>query len=137
MRVVLDTNVLIAAFIARGVCTDLFERVVDEHELILSPFILEEFERVMTRKFGMNRDRVARAIDLLHRKGHIVTPTPLDSPVCRDPDDDQILALAFDGDAQVLVTGDDDLLVLSSFNGVPIISPREFLVNPKREAPTP
>ena len=49
MKIVLDTNVLIAAFIARGVCTDVFERVIDEHELLLSPFILKEFERVMVR----------------------------------------------------------------------------------------
>ena len=130
MRVVLDTNVLVAAFIARGVCTDVFERVVSDHEMMLSPHILEEFERVMTRKFRLNRDRVARAIKLLRRKGLVIEPVPLDSPVCRDPDDDQILALAREGDVQVLVTGDDDLLILGAFDGVPIISPRQFLTYP-------
>ena len=130
MRVVLDTNVLIAAFIARGVCADVFERVVDEHELLLSPFILEEFERVMARKFGLNRGRVTRAVALLRRKGGVCEPAPLEIPVCRDPDDDQVLALGLEGKAQVLVTGDDDLLVLGSFEGFPIISPRAFLTHP-------
>jgi putative PIN family toxin of toxin-antitoxin system len=130
MRVVLDTNVLIAAFIARGACTDVFERVINEHELILSPFILEEFERVMTRKLGLDGDRVARAVTLLRRKGIVVEPAPLDSPVCRDPDDDQILALTREYGVRVLVTGDDDLLVLDAFEGVPIISPRQFLTHP-------
>lgn len=130
MRVVLDTNVVIAAFIARGACSDLFERVVNEHELILSPFILEEFERVMTRKFGLDGNRVARAVNLLRRKGIVVEPVPLDSPVCRDPDDDQILALAREDGVRFLVTGDDDLLALDAFEGVPIISPRQLLTLP-------
>lgn len=130
MRVVLDTNVVIAAFIARGACSDLFERVVNEHELILSPFILEEFERVMTRKFGLDGNRVARAVTLLRRKGIAVEPVPLDSPVCRDPDDDQILALAREDGVRFLVTGDDDLLALDAFEGVPIISPRQLLTLP-------
>jgi putative PIN family toxin of toxin-antitoxin system len=127
MRVVLDTNVLIAAFIARGACTDVFERVINEHELILSPFILEEFERVMTRKLGLHGDRVLRAVKLLRRMGCVVKPVPLDSPACRDPDDDQILALTREDDVRILVTGDDDLLTIGAFEGVPIVSPREFL----------
>jgi putative PIN family toxin of toxin-antitoxin system len=127
MRVVLDTNVLVAAFIARGACSDVFERVVNEHELILSPFILEEFERAMTRKFGLDNDRVTRAVALLRRLAVVVEPDPLESPVCRDPDDDQILALVREEGVRVLVTGDNDLLILGAFDGVPIISPREFL----------
>lgn len=127
MRVVLDTNVLIAAFIARGVCTDVFERVVNEHELILSPFILEEFERVMKNKMGLDRDRVTRAVALLRRKGRVLEPEALEEPVCRDPDDDHVLALAGESEVGVVVTGDDDLLILKSFKDIPIISPREFL----------
>ncbi len=127
MRVVLDTNVLIASFIARGVCTDVFERVVNEHELFLSPHILQEFKRVMAVKMGLSHDRVKRALALLRRKASVVEPAPLDTPVCRDPDDDPVLALARSAKADCLVTGDDDLLVLASFEDTPIISPRKFL----------
>ncbi len=129
MRVVLDTNVLIASFIARGICTDVFERVISDHELIISPHILDEFERVMSLKLGLNPGRVARAAALLQRKGRIVEPEPLASPVCRDPDDDRVLALARASGADCLVTGDEDLLILNSFEDVPIISPRQFLTH--------
>ncbi|RLE20594.1 MAG: putative toxin-antitoxin system toxin component, PIN family [Acidobacteria bacterium] len=127
MKVVLDTNVLVAAMIARGVCADLFERVIADHQLILSPHILGEFERVMTSKFKFDEARVERALTLFLRVGHIVTPEPLAEPVCRDKDDDAVLALAQSSGADCLVTGDGDLLILESFTRIPIISPRAFL----------
>jgi putative PIN family toxin of toxin-antitoxin system len=127
MRVVLDTNVLIASFIARGVCTEVFERVVVEHDLFLSQHILDEFEVVMTDKLGFDQHRVERAVALLQRKGQVVEPTPLAAPVCRDPNDDPVLALALSADADCLVTGDDDLLTLNPFENIPVITPRHFL----------
>ena len=127
MRVVLDTNVLVAAFIARGACSDVFERVVGDHELILSTHTLNEFERVMSGKLGFDANRVDRALDLLRRIGEIVEPEPLPKPICRDEDDDAVLALARSSGAACLVTGDDDLLVLGAIEGIPIISPRAFL----------
>ena len=127
MRVVLDTNVLVAAFVARGVCTDVFERVIADHELVLSPHILDEFERVMTAKLGFDRIRVERALALFRRVGRVVTTEPLEEPVCRDRDDDAVLPLARSSGATCLVTGDDDLLILKDFEQIPIISPRAFL----------
>ncbi len=127
MKVVLDTNVLVAAMIARGVCADLFERVIADHELVLSPHILGEFERVMTSKFKFDEARVERALTLFRRVGHIVTPEPLAESVCRDRDDDAVLALTHSSGADCLVTGDDDLLILENFQQIPIISPRAFL----------
>jgi len=127
MRVVLDTNVLVAAFVARGVCSDVFERVIEGHELVLSIHALNELERVMRDKLGFDGTRVDRAVALLHRVGRIVEPGPLQAPICRDKDDDAVLALALSSGATCLVTGDDDLLVLKAFEGLPIITPRAFL----------
>jgi putative PIN family toxin of toxin-antitoxin system len=127
MRVVLDTNVLVAAFIARGVCSEVFERVIGDKELILSAHILNEFEGVMVGKLGFDRTRVDRAVALLRRVGQIVSPDPLPKPVCRDHDDDAVLALARSSGAACIVTGDDDLLVLKAIEGIPIIAPRAFL----------
>lgn len=133
MRVVLDTNVLVAAFIARGVCSDVFERVIGDHELILSIHTLNEFDRVMSGKLGFDANRVDRALALLRRVGEIVEPEPLPKPICRDEDDDAVLALALSSGAACLVTGDDDLLVLRAVEGVPIITPRAFLTfEPRR-----
>ena len=118
---------LVAAFIARGVCADLFERVIADHEFVLSPHLLAEFERVMTAKLRFDQTRVERALAPFRRVGRIVTPEPLEEPICRDGDDDAVLALARSASAACLVTGDDDLLVLGTFERIPIISPRAFL----------
>lgn len=127
MRVVLDTNVLVAAFIARGVCSEIFERVIGDHELVLSAHLLDEFEHVMAGKLGFDATRVARAVALLRRVGQLFEPEPLAAPVCRDADDDAVLALARSAGAACLVTGDDDLLAIEAFEGIPIIKPRAFL----------
>ena len=126
MRVVLDTNVLIAAFVSRGLCAELFEHVVGSHTLIVSEHVLEEFERVLVSKLGFGTERVSEAVALLRRVGDMVDPEPLQAPICRDPDDDEILALARAGDVSCLVTGDDDLLTIGSFEGIPILTPRAF-----------
>ena len=52
---------------------------------------------------------------------------PLPARVCRDKNDDVVLATALAGKADVIVTGDDDLLVLKTFRGIRILSPRQFL----------
>lgn len=129
MKVVLDTNVLVAAFVARGVCSEVFERVMVDHELIVSPHLLGELDRTMSRKLGLDARRVERAVDLVTRVARIVDPDPLATPVCRDPDDDAVLALARASGAACLVTGDDDLLVLDEFEGIPIVTPRTFLTS--------
>lgn len=56
----------------------------------------------------------------------MVTPQPLDQPVCRDPDDDFILATAVTGRADCLVTGDKDLLVIRRYETVEIVRPADF-----------
>ena len=135
MKVVLDTNVLVAAFIARGVCSEVFERAISDHELVLSDHILTEFEHVMSERLGFEAIRVSRAVALLRRVFRIVESQPLPAPVCRDPDDDAVQALARSSGAACLVTGDDDPLVLEAIEGTPLITPRAFLTyEPPRNA---
>ncbi|MGB6367702.1 MAG: putative toxin-antitoxin system toxin component, PIN family [Thermoanaerobaculia bacterium] len=128
MKVVLDTNVLIAAFTTRGLCSELLERVLSDHELIVSTHLLVEFERVLVGKFGFTDSKVKQAVALLRRVGVIVEPGPLDRPVCRDPDDDLVLALGVQAGAKCIVTGDRDLLDLERLQSVPILSPRDFWI---------
>lgn len=126
MRITLAPNVLIAAFITRGTCHELFEYSAQHHELVLSPFLLEEFRRILLQKFGMTKGDVTEAVALLHQRVEVVNPEPLPEPVCRDKDDDQVLATALSGACTCIVTGDKDLLVLDEHKGVAIISPKEF-----------
>ena len=66
-------------------------------------------------------------MQLLRSRSEIVTPLPLQPPVCRDPDDDAVLATALSGGAECIVTGDKDLLVLQRHGNVVILKPAEFV----------
>ena len=112
MRIVLDTNVLIAAFITRGACSDLFEHCVRQHQLIISDFILNELRHHLSGKFKYSEQAVEEVTSLLKSKIELVVPTALELAVCRDPDDDFILGTAIAGNAECIVTGDKDLLVI-------------------------
>lgn len=128
MRVVLDANVLFAAFTASGTCAQVFEDVVARHVLLVTARILDDSTRAMVRKAGASRAEADRAAAAVAAVAEAHEPGPLPEPVCRDPDDDHVLALAVEGRAAVIVAGDRDLLVLREFRGVPILTPRQFLL---------
>src|SRR5205814_710540 len=93
-ELLLDTNVLVAAFVARGVCSDLLEHCIRHHTVISSRLLLDELGDVLTRKFHQRAldARAATAIRLLAERFTLVTPDALESPVCRDGADDVVLA---------------------------------------------
>ncbi|HEX8847642.1 MAG TPA: putative toxin-antitoxin system toxin component, PIN family [Pyrinomonadaceae bacterium] len=126
MRIVLDTNVLIAAFIARGVCHQLLEHCIRNHDLVTSQFILDEVREKLVEKFKYSSETVDEVVRLLRSQMEVVTPTSLDAPVCRDTDDDNVLATAATGNCACLLTGDKDLLVLKRFQDIDILSPSDF-----------
>lgn len=126
MRVVFDTNVLYAAFATKGFCEELVDEAAGECELIWSDTLREEFESLLARrhKIGVaTRTALSAYVDLCE----FVEPEPLGKRICRDKDDDVVLATGLAGKAGVIVTGDDDLLVLKEFRGIRILSPRQFL----------
>lgn len=126
MRLVLDTNVLITAFVSRGVCHELLEHCQREHRLVSSPGLLAEFHRTLLGKLKAPEGKARMATDLLRDRSEIVRPVPLPEPVCRDEDDDQVLATALAGDCRCIVTGDEDLLVLEEYGALKILSPSDF-----------
>jgi uncharacterized protein len=126
MRVVLDTNVLIAAFISRGVCAELLEHCVLHHVIVLSQPILDELREHLVGKFKYNQQQADDAVNLLRSQMEIITPQQLKQPVCRDADDDLVLATAVTGGAACIVTGDKDLLVLQHHDNIAIVSPSQF-----------
>jgi len=111
VRVFLDTNVLISAFTARGLSSDLFRLVLAEHELLTGAVNLAELRRVLRSRFRIPAAEIAIVEQQLRE--HTIVPRPAEpSPLrLRDPDDRWVLASAVAGGAEVLVTGDRDLLV--------------------------
>ena len=126
MRIVLDTNVLVAAFIARGNCNELLEHCIVRHEVILSKFILDELRDVLIGKFDFTPAEARAATRLLRTRTRLVELTPLPNPVCRDPDDDAILATARTAECVAIITGDKDLTDLQRYEGIRILTPSEF-----------
>ncbi len=126
MRLVLDSNVLIAAFVARGVCAELLEHSVRVHEPVTSAFILEEVHRGLLEKVRVSVPQADQAVKLLRTRFEIVEPVTIEEGACRDPDDLPVLGTAVAARCDVLVTGDKDLLELETWQGIPIVSPRDF-----------
>ncbi|MFW6348498.1 MAG: putative toxin-antitoxin system toxin component, PIN family [Cyclonatronaceae bacterium] len=127
MKIFADTNVLVSAFTARGLCADLLEVILADHQLMTGEFVLQELERVLTIKLNVPQSKAA-AIRQFLLKYH-VEPIP-DKPSkikIRDKDDRWVLESAIRANADILVTGDKDLLVLSKqITQIRIISPRGF-----------
>lgn len=127
MRLVLDTNVLISAYVFRGICGDLFEHCIRYHEIVTSVQILDELHDTMVCKFGYGSSDVLAITNQFRERVIVVIPIELPHPVCRDPDDDVILGTALAAEAELLVTGDNDLLVFERFADIEIIRPSDFL----------
>lgn len=126
MRVFLDTNVIVSATATRGLCADVFREVLLSHELIVSEPLLAEVSRVLREKFRASSEMIEAVTRLLKQDTIFSQPTePLELAI-RDIDDLLILASALAGEADVMVTGDKELLTLGSIQNIEIISPRQF-----------
>jgi putative PIN family toxin of toxin-antitoxin system len=126
VKLLLDTNVLVAALIARGTCNDLLEYCVRHHVVISSRPLLDELRDVLTRKFRQRPADVRGTVRLFEETFTLVTPASLEAPVCRDTDDDVVLATARAGECAAIVSGDHDLLVLDPFRGIRVLTPSAF-----------
>jgi putative PIN family toxin of toxin-antitoxin system len=128
VRAVFDTNVLIAAFLTEGLCSGLLIRARKQaFNLVLCDDIIREFEGILIKKFKLTSTDISEisaivseaASEILHK----LNPIP---NICRDPNDDMIIACAIDATADYIVTGDEDLLILKKYKDITIINPRNF-----------
>jgi putative PIN family toxin of toxin-antitoxin system len=126
VTVVLDTNVLVAALVAEGLCREVVHRVIRMRGAVTSRPLLDELDATLRRKFTVT-PATAAFLKAFRELVRVVDPSPLDQAVCRDPDDDLVLAAAVAAGANLIVTGDDDLLVLGTYAGIAIVSPRRLL----------
>ncbi|MFO0207124.1 MAG: putative toxin-antitoxin system toxin component, PIN family [Betaproteobacteria bacterium] len=122
---------LLAALLWRGPPHALLEQVrAGTLSMVSSPALLAELADVIGRaKFDAilvktNTSR-ERSLAQVRQLADVIEPPPLREPVCRDPDDDQVLALALAAKVDLIVSGDNDLLSLGSFEGIPIVAPAQ------------
>ena len=127
MRVFPDTNVLASAFGTRGLCADVLRLILGEHELVTGELVIEELRRVLTRKFGVPAQTV-REIESFLRSYH-VEPKPRELPNLKlsDRNDLVVVGSALKSQAEIMITGDQEILDLEGKpEGLRILSPREF-----------
>ena len=130
MKLVLDTNVLLSAVLVPGTCRELLKGQALLHEWFTSSERVAELAEKLESKLGLPRERTPLFL-VYQRRARLVVPLPLSARVCRDPDDDLVLATALAAEVDVIITGDKDLLTLKTNGGVRIRSPRQFMDDPK------
>ena len=129
MKVVLDTNVFVSGVFFGGPPYKILEAWRDgKIQLLLSPAILEEYQRVM-RELAVQfpEIKVEALIDFMIVHSEIILPPSLPPVIQVDPSDDKFLECAVAGEATCIVTGDKHLLKLLKFRGISILKPREFV----------
>lgn len=126
MKVVLDTNVIIASLATRGLCHSVFELCLDRFEIIIGSFLIDEIETNLYKKFRLPKQLIINIIKFLSENATLINIDNIPHGVCRDPEDARVLALAQKSSAAYLVTGDKDLLIIKQFASSKILSPRQF-----------
>jgi putative PIN family toxin of toxin-antitoxin system len=126
-RVCLDSNVLVAAFAARGLCADLLALVLAEYELLVPEVVAVEVRRVLKTKLVVSAAALSSVEAVLDRCELVPRGKDASPIAVRDPDDERVLADAIAGGAEILVSGDNDLLDVAAQSPIRILSPRAFM----------
>ncbi len=129
-RYVIDTNVVVSALLFnQSKPARAFFAALDEGEVLVSADMVKELNDVLGRekfeRYVSEEERTRFLGSLLHETSLIEPEEKIQA--CRDPKDDKYLELAVSGKVDCIVSGDDDLIALNPFRGIPILTPAEFL----------
>jgi uncharacterized protein len=126
MKVVLDSNVIIAAFASRGLCADILEYCLYEECLVSCDAILHEVQQNLCKKLKLSTHKSYEVMHFLSAQAKKIKPAGIPHNACRDKNDLMVLGTAEAAQASCIVTGDKDLLILKTYAFIPILTPREF-----------
>lgn len=126
MKIIFDTNVLLSALLFSGFSTKVYDFCVVRYNVISSDWLFDELEEKLLGKFKLSEEQTENYLDLLHERMAVVHPFNELPNACRDADDNHVLQLADYVQADCIITGDKDLLVLEKFQNTLILSPRAF-----------
>ncbi|MBT3367833.1 MAG: putative toxin-antitoxin system toxin component, PIN family [Nitrospina sp.] len=122
----MDTNVLVSAFATRGLCSDVLRETVSSHQLIISEPLLTELERILKYKIHLPETLIKESLSFITQIG--LAAEPIDGPVLdiEDKDDIVLIYSALNGNTNLFVTGDKELLDLEKVDQMVIVNPRSF-----------
>ena len=126
MRVVVDANIAIAAAASRGLCEAVMELCLEHHEIILGEAILHDIREKLIKKIKVPVSTTDAYLKMLRCHSELHEPEAVAAGICRDSDDNAVLGLVPPSGAEVIISGDKDLLVIGSYKGAKILSPRQF-----------
>lgn len=128
LRVVLDTNVVISGLLFGGLPRQVLELAIEGVvELVTSPAMEDELERVLEVKFPQHRPAIKETLVAFQELMTHVVPHQTLSAIPEDPSDNRVLECALAAHADAIVSGDHHLLACGKFRGIPILSPQAFL----------
>ena len=126
MKLVVDANVLIAAFAAHGLCETLLEFCLENHEIVTSSELLDEVRDKLVSKIKLPEETATAIRDFLATHSTVVEPAEVPPDACTDKNDLFVLGTAAAGAVALLITGDKALLSVEEYAEIPIVSPRRF-----------
>ena len=135
MRVFLDTNVLVSAIATRGLCADVLREILVSHQLVISSPLIDELKDILHAKIGIPQEIISDFIELLTQESIFSEKTTLTHLGVKGEDDIAIISTALNGNAEIFVTGDKELLALGIVQSMQIISPRIFWETLKTQPP--
>jgi len=126
MRVFLDTNVLVSAVATRGLCADVLREILVSHQLVVSSPLIAELKNILHTKLGIPQQIISDFVEVLTQDSIFSENTELTNIDINDNDDILILSTALNGNAELFVSGDKELLELKKIQSMQIVSPRKF-----------
>jgi putative PIN family toxin of toxin-antitoxin system len=134
-KIVIDTNVWLSAFISHGFSYRAVDYCITVHKVYCCKFIIEEIKRNLIKKFKVSKEIALKDCDFVYKHTTLVEYTKNEIPnICKDNDDNHILACCQKAEADWLITGDSHLLELKKYTlqtskhkETKIVTPREFL----------
>jgi putative PIN family toxin of toxin-antitoxin system len=126
LKIVIDTNVLLSAQFFSGFTAEIYDYIWINHEIILSEWIITEFTRIAKLKIKVPENELNELINHIRNGVTILEPAGKKPVICRDTDDDNILWISESSKADILLTGDSDLLLLKTHGKTMILNPRQF-----------
>lgn len=126
-RIVLDTNILISAYVFGGKPETVFNKVVEEElQSIASQVLVSELLDVLRKKFRVSKSRILEIKEEIENMSEMVFPTET-LRITKDDDDNRVLEAAVEGECNYIITGDKELLNLGAYRGIKILTAAQFL----------